>query len=260
MLIEIKQKEDFSFQGPVGICLGQVPHIPSKLFVGRVSELDEMADVLHPGNELLEQRRLVLGGIGGIGKTQLAVAYAKAHAKIYGSTLWLDAASEASLNDSFQSIASYIFNVPNPGALESKEIVRRIHQWLSNPKNTGWLLIFDNYDNPSQFQIDKYFPLASHGDIIVTTRRPGLVAGSQVSVKPLKDIDDSLMILETRSKRKNIRSGSLKPGIKYNWDLLTTILRPICRVSRRATCRSSYCIGHRWGISSSEFFHFQALP
>ncbi|KAJ5438022.1 uncharacterized protein N7458_009020 [Penicillium daleae] len=198
-----EQNEDFSFQRPVGTCLGQAPYFAPELFIGRSFELGQMADVLHPGYEPLEQRRLVLGGIGGIGKTQLAIAYAKSHCKIYDSVLWLNAASEASLNDSFQSIASHIFNAPNLG-LDGKEIVRRIHQWLSDPKNFGWLLIFDNYDNPSQFKIDRYYPPASHGTIIVTSRRSDLVAGSNVQIKPFKNIKEGLDILQTRSKRENI--------------------------------------------------------
>jgi hypothetical protein len=167
-----------------------------------------MADVLHLGHEHLKQRRLVLGGLGGIGKTQLAIAYAESHREFYDSVFWLDAASEAALKDSFQSIAGLVFDVQEPGVLEDKEIAIRMHQWLSDTKNIGWLLIFDNYDDPSQFKIDHYYPPASHGAIIVTTRRPDLVAGIDVQVKPLENIEESLAILQTRSKRENIQSGT----------------------------------------------------
>lgn len=206
----LKQKQDFSFRGPVGILRGQAPYIASELFVGRSYELDEIARFLHPDHKSQEQRRLILGGMGGIGKTQLAIAYAESGRGSYSSVFWLNAVSEAALKDSFRSIASLIFDVEEPEVLEDKEIVRRVHQWLCTPKNTGWLLIFDNYDDPAQFRIENYYPPASHGAVMVTTRRLELVAGTPLDIKPFQNIEDSLAILQTRSKRQNVQSGMLQ--------------------------------------------------
>lgn len=184
-------------------------YITSELFVGREYELNKIAKALHPNPKAQKQRRLILGGMGGIGKTQLAIAYAESGRGSYTSGFWLNAVSEALLKDSFRLIASIIFDIEDPGVLEDKEIVRRIHQWLSNPKNTGWLLIFDNYDDPDQFRIDNYFPPASHGAILVTSRRPDDVSGCTLDIKPFRNIEDSLAILQTRSNRENIQSGVL---------------------------------------------------
>ncbi|KAJ6118982.1 hypothetical protein N7471_013602 [Penicillium samsonianum] len=205
-IVTLRSKEDFSFRRPVGVYLGQAPYIASELFVGRGYELDEISRILHHDHKAQRQRRLVLGGMGGIGKTQLAIAYAQSGRESYSSVFWLNAVSEAALKDSFRSIASLIFDVQEPGVLEDKEIVRRVHQWLSTPNNTGWLLVFDNYDDPDQFRINDFYPPASHGAIVVTTRRPDLVAGSTLNIKPLQNIEDSLAILQTRSERENIQS------------------------------------------------------
>jgi hypothetical protein len=213
LIVTVKQKTDFSFRGPVGILRGQAPYIASELFVGRGYELDEIEKILHPDRKAQKQRRLVLGGMGGIGKTQLAIAYAESGRGSYTSVFWLNAVSEATLKDSFRSTASLIFDIEEPGVLEDKEIVRRVHQWLCTPKNTGWLLIFDNYDDPSQFQIDHYYPPASHGAIVVTSRRPDHVAGTSLYVKPFQHVEDSLAVLQTRSKRENIQSGMVHPNI-----------------------------------------------
>ncbi|KAJ5183227.1 TPR repeat protein [Penicillium capsulatum] len=204
--VTVKQRADFSFRGPIGFLLGQAPYIASELFVGRGYELDEIAKKLHPDHKAQKQRRLVLGGMGGIGKTQLAIAYAESGRGSYSSVFWLNAVSEAALKDSFRSTASHIFDGQEPAVLEDKEIIRRVHQWLSTPENTGWLLIFDNYDDPGQFQVDHYYPPASHGTILVTTRRPDLVAGSTFDIKSFQNIEDSLAILQTRSNRENVQS------------------------------------------------------
>ncbi|EAW19385.1 TPR repeat protein [Aspergillus fischeri NRRL 181] len=204
--VTLRYKEDFSFRGPVGINLGQAPYIASELFVGRGLELDEITKVLCPNHKAQRQQRLVLGGMGGIGKTQLAIAYAESVRGSYSSVFWLNAVSEAALKDSFRSIAGLIFDIEEPGLLEDKQVVRRVHQWLCTPENTGWLLIFDNYDDLDQFQIDCYYPPASHGAIVVTSRRPDHVAGTPLHIKPLQNVEDSLAILQTRSKRENVQS------------------------------------------------------
>jgi hypothetical protein len=147
----IKQKEDYSFRKPVGIHLSQVRHILSELFIGRISEIDKITKALHSNNTSQDQRRLVLGGMGGVGKIQLAIAYAKSGRGSYSSVFWLNAVSEATLKESFLLIASYIFDVEDPRALKDEELVRRVRQWLSDSTNTSWLLIFNNYEDPDQF-------------------------------------------------------------------------------------------------------------
>ncbi|KAK5238550.1 hypothetical protein LTR47_000293 [Exophiala xenobiotica] len=180
-----KPPTDFSFRkdvGKKGPCLGQAPYIEPSLFIGRMSEVDAIGDILKPGDTCGDHRRLVLGGVGGIGKTQLALAYARYHREFYQSVFWLNAASEAALKDSFRSIAEFIFETQEPGLLDDE----RIH---------------------ARFEIEKYYPPASHGSIIITTRLPDKVAGSILKLGPLQNrIDDGLEILQSRSRRQNVAS------------------------------------------------------
>lgn len=166
-----------------------------------------MREILRPDESTLEQRRLVLSGTGGMGKTQLAIAFAKRHRQEYDSVFWLNAASEATLKDSFRIAAEAIFNVQDAEGLPDEQILIQIRRWLSDKQNTRWLLIFDNHDDPSQYHIERYYPYVSHGAIIVTTRRPDLVAGSELRLQPLQRVEEGLEILETRSQRKNVESS-----------------------------------------------------
>ena len=199
-------EEDFSFHEPAGLCLSQAPYIASELFVGRSKELNQISEMLQP-RDIQEQQRLVLGGMGGIGKTQLAIAYAKSCHQTYDSVFWLNAESEATLRDSFLMIAKQIFRVQQPDKLQAEAAVIHTCQWLSDTRNTQWLLIFDNYDDPTIFKIEKYFPFASHGVVLITTRHPNLVAGKKIQIHPIQDVEDSLMILHSRSKRESTRTG-----------------------------------------------------
>ncbi|KAL3470235.1 hypothetical protein BJX99DRAFT_239841 [Aspergillus californicus] len=200
--------DDFSFRQPAGMCLSQAPYITSELFIGRHKELATIEEMLQPLYKSQEQQRLVLGGMGGIGKTQLAIAYAKSHRQLYDSVFWLNAESEATLKNSFLSIAKQIFRLQKPDKLNSEDAVAHTCQWLSDTRNARWLLIFDNYDDPVKSEIkQQYYPHASHGVIIFTTRQPNLVAGKKILVKPIQNTEDGLEILQSRSKREKTKTG-----------------------------------------------------
>lgn len=195
----------------MGICLGQAPYIDPTLFVGRDAEIEEMSATLGPRGPEQQQQRFVLGGMGGIGKTQLAIAYAKRCGAAFTSVFWLNAASEATIKASFRVLADLIYAVQDPAVLEGELSLVHTLRWLSDPKNKDWLLIFDNYDEPDQYSMDRYYPPASHGSIIVTTRRPDRVAGTRLRLQPLSKTEDGLKVLQTRSQRKDVELSMDQP-------------------------------------------------
>lgn len=102
------------------------------------------------------RRVVVLHGLGGMGKTQLAIAYAKRHKDNYSAVFWLNIKDENSLRQSFARIAKQIIRQhPSASHLNSAmqennldKIVDAVKAWLSLINNTRWLIIYDNYDNP----------------------------------------------------------------------------------------------------------------
>lgn len=141
-------------------------------FVGRAEKLKCIARILQPDQPTTEQRRLVLGGIGGIGKTQLAVAYARHHQRSHTSVFWLNATTEITLKATFRSLAQNIVQTRGLENLNDEQTVSRVHEWLCHGRNVGWLLILDNYDNPDHFRIDEYYPNTGHGFLMITSRLP----------------------------------------------------------------------------------------
>jgi hypothetical protein len=75
------KREDFS----VAFSLSIVPDVEH--FVARETELAEMHRALSGDGS---RRTVVLHGLGGIGKTQLSVAYAKRHKDSYSAIFWLN--------------------------------------------------------------------------------------------------------------------------------------------------------------------------
>lgn len=193
-----------------GLCLGSAPLIEANDFIGRTAELDQMAQKLQVDEIFTEQQRLVLGGIGGIGKTQLAIAYIRRHQASYSSVFWLNATTESSLKTDFRALSQQLLVYKGKEPFnDDDDGVQPVLRWLADLNHTGWLLIFDNYDNPDLFDITRYTPKAAHGSVIVTTRLGDLVNMPQVRVGPIGSLNESLQILQIRSQRQNITHGEL---------------------------------------------------
>jgi hypothetical protein len=194
------------------------------VFIGREAELQSMESILQlqsnsPGSI---RKVLILGGMGGIGKTQLAISYAKRHRHSYSSVLWLNANNEATLHNSVRALATRIFPPETISRLEDDQVWVYVSNWLSKPDNTQWLLIFDNYDEPDQYQIEKYYPSVCQGSMIITTRRPEQVNGEKIKIGTITLESDGLAILATRSKRSNVESGNQHLILLVKWCLLNT--------------------------------------
>lgn len=197
-------------------------------FVGREEELQEIHTTLSHANG---RQIVVIHGLGGMGKTQLAVAYAKRHEKAYSAIFWLNIRDEDSLKQSFSSLAQRISRVhPSTGQLgithESTldETSAAVKAWLALPQNSQWLVIFDNYDTPKvagyngpgAIDIRQFLPDANHGSILVTTRMR-VDMGHQIRLEKLTDVKECMRVLSERSRWEqavngtSVRSASIVP-------------------------------------------------
>ncbi|KAN0072347.1 HET domain containing protein [Elaphomyces granulatus] len=205
------KREDFS----VAFGLSDVPEVEH--FVAREDELAEMHGALC-GNG--SRRTVVLHGLGGIGKTQLTIAYAKQHKDNYSAVFWLNIKDEDSIKRSFSKAAKQILREhPSVSRLSSvdikenfNEVIDAVKAWLSLPNNTRWLMIYDNYDNPklprnmdpAAVDIRNYLPESYHGSVIIATRSSEVKIGHPIRIKKLEDMRDSVKILFTASRREGL--------------------------------------------------------
>lgn len=189
-------------------------------FVGRASHLALIESALLPFTGP-ERKVVVLHGLGGIGKSQLAIEFAKKHRSDYTAVLWLNAKTEDTLKRSFaanasrlpkRSLSQELLDGPqDEGALKS--ILLQMRMWLDLPGNDRWLLIFDNVDNPKipdnkrehAYDIRSYFPEAHQGSILVTTRWRTLRLGHLVEVAKLSEVDEGISLLDRMCR--GIREG-----------------------------------------------------
>ncbi|WP_371529842.1 tetratricopeptide repeat protein [Streptomyces sp. NBC_01283] len=147
----------------------------SRYFVGRRKELDQVERTLRPDKNSGHRRVCVIHGTGGVGKSQLATAYALDKLGEHSLTRWLNATSLERLRTDLIELANAI-GIDH----ESKTVVlSRLWSWLRD--HPGWLLIYDNVqldesgshsDGPVdlQPQLQPLLPPEGLGKVLITTQ------------------------------------------------------------------------------------------
>jgi NB-ARC domain len=193
----------------LGLRLGNAPQINEEDFVGREDELTKLQTWLAPRPK--RQNIVALCGLGGMGKTQLSVHFARQSADTYSSILWFSAKDESTLKAGMAALAAEATEEYSArDAHEEERMVQQARQWLSRPGNDRWLLVYDNYDDPrlpgidssTGFDVRQFFPQRAQGSILITTRSPRLSFAKQLRLQKLDNIKQSLTILATRSGRE----------------------------------------------------------
>ncbi|KAJ7615503.1 hypothetical protein FB45DRAFT_1008398 [Roridomyces roridus] len=180
----------------------QIEHITSQIFQGREEILDKMQQYF--SQEPKKRRIFVLHGLGGSGKTQVALKFLES---INGFTkrFFVNASSPEALKTSFMNIAiSQSFGkTPEAG-----------FQWLIS-ENKEWTLLFDNADDP-KLKLSPFFPQCTHGNIIITSRNPQLAAYGPASHSQVGDLDKenaALLLLARAVKEHTDENHTLAMGI-----------------------------------------------
>ena len=146
--------------------------------------MQKIQEALLPSDDQKKRRRLfVLSGLGGIGKTQLAVEFMRQYREQFSAILWLDGSTEDKLK---QSMAKFAIKLSSDkidtGRIshDTKDIdalIAHMLSWLSKANNDRWLIVFDNVNRDHRdsldslaYDIKRYFPTVDQGSILITTR------------------------------------------------------------------------------------------
>ena len=160
-------------------------------FTGRDDFLRRVAEELSERKPKRYNHRVALHGLGGVGKTQIALEYAYRHKNDYTFVFWISAADQTQLLSGFGEIATLTGCVRSDD--DPNQVAKAVLRWLEVTE--GWLLIIDNLDDITV--IDGYLPTTvGVGHTLITTRNTysaGIPAeGMEVMVM---DVEDSLSLL-----------------------------------------------------------------
>ncbi|KOS40823.1 hypothetical protein ACN38_g8323 [Penicillium nordicum] len=156
--------------------LSTVPFAQDQEFVSRDGLLRQIRE-----KSLIPGSRIALVGLGGVGKSQLAIEYSHQIRSQSPATwvFWVHGSNESRFEQSFQDIAD---QVKIPGRQNPQpNIFKLVENWLRDEKIGKWVCILDNVDDDQLLSIKspasasakpllEYIPRSQNGFVIITSR------------------------------------------------------------------------------------------
>ena len=165
---------------------------PRPVFLAGREELLADLDARLGGDDRAGPRVAVLCGLGGAGKTSVAVEYAHRHLAEVGVCWQFPAEDPAVLAAEFAVLAAEL------GAREvvdPRDPVASVHAVLAR-EQAGWLVVFDNV--PDRASVARFVPPAGPGRVLITTQNQHWPPGQAVDV-PVLDLEVAAGFLVDRT-------------------------------------------------------------
>jgi transcriptional regulator with XRE-family HTH domain len=189
-------------------------------FTGRDDVLLVLQKLLVSGTTASTQ---AISGLGGIGKTHLAIEYAYRFHEYYESVLWLQADSWETLASACTRLAKEL-GLPEQKGTDTKPniklaekwehpeqksrtpekkettdpVVATVQQWLR--KHHHWLLILDNVENHQEILL-KFVPTHHQGSVLITTRVQNVEPLAQTLALATMSEQEGVLFLLRRTKK-----------------------------------------------------------
>ncbi|KAI9706228.1 MAG: hypothetical protein M1812_008242, partial [Candelaria pacifica] len=202
-----------------------IPFLRNRRFIGRTKKLKELEEKLIVSNDC---QKLALVGLGGVGKTQVALelAYTVKERWPEYSIFWVPALSAESFEKAYDDIAIRCSIALNPKEEDPKESVRR---YLNSSSAGKWLLVVDNSDEEEVLfgtsgvlrGVIDYLPESESGLILFTTRHRGIavsLVGNQIVEIQEMDCKEAESFLTESLTRKELL---------YNPTVITDLLNEL---------------------------------
>ena len=178
--------------------ISNFPHLRNPNFTGRVDLLDRLHEALASGKRAAFTQTHAITGLGGVGKTQLALEYAYYHKDDYKIVWWVRSEEPATLAADYTGLALKL-DLPEKNDPNQEVITEAVRSWLD--KNESWLLVFDNAEDFDD--LEDYLPRVGLGHIIITSRKQ--TWGGVAEMLPVDKFspDESVEFLLRRTKQKD---------------------------------------------------------
>lgn len=158
----------------------EVPHNKSRNFVGRQDISQRLVDKLTSDEE---HHRIALYGLGGVGKTDIAIQAAYAIKESFSdiSVFWIQASSFENTHQSIMKIARAL-EIPGVEA-PNADVFELLKHTLEKRERGRWVMIIDHADDSQSLtlpqggkKLHKRIPDCLHGSVLLTTRNKKVAA------------------------------------------------------------------------------------
>lgn len=123
--------------------VNNLPELPSSIFVGRAEVMAELERALAGDSQTITQ---TLHGLGGVGKTTLALHYAHHHVGAYRLIWWIRSDTPELIEAGFAALTLRLLGGGVAAGLTTAQAAEWAVGWLQT--HPGWLLVFDNAEEP----------------------------------------------------------------------------------------------------------------
>ena len=148
-----------------------VPASLGSLFKGRENWFARIREEVRKSRGA-DSVRVVLHGIGGIGKTQLVSEYAMACAHEHSVVHLIRGDSKESFDAGLAELCG-VLELPQSDSVNPKEQIKAALRWLDNEENKGWMLLIDNIDDDTMIKEIVQEAKKLHRGVIMITSRWG---------------------------------------------------------------------------------------
>ena len=175
--------------------LWNVPYRRNPFFTGREEVLLQLHERFTTSRTVALAQTQAISGLGGIGKSQIAIEYAFRYREAYSFVAWVRAASREALITDFVSLAG-LLHLPEANEQDQNMVVAALKRWLVS--HQGWLLILDNADD-LELAVE-FLPSGGNGHILLTTRAQatGSIAPSIAVEKMEQDVGTRLLLCRAK--------------------------------------------------------------
>ena len=145
---------------------------------------------------------VALSGLGGVGKSQLALEYTYRYMKDNYVVAWVRAENPASTEADFVALATAL-GLAEANKADMRTVMSAVHAWLET--NDNWFLILDNVEGPETLQ--QILPRNLRGRVLITTRYQGW--GSKATSLPLTPfrVDEARDFVLDRTQESDVESA-----------------------------------------------------
>lgn len=166
-------------------------------------------------------------GLGGVGKTRLAVEYAWKYKDTYNALLFINAGSPETLKINIANLSAVtILNLSEHSSSDEDLKYAAVINWLNQYEN--WLIILDNVDTePAAMKVEELFAQLQHGHVLITSRLESWSSEVKaIRLDELLEEDAITFLLETTDgyRQKTSNDYELAKAIAKDVDYLALAL------------------------------------
>lgn len=193
MTVDSKEARKTTPRSPA-IFGGVPPQNPN--FTGREDLLTQLDERLEPGATAAVLPE-ALHGLGGVGKSALAIEYAYRYRSKFDMIWWIPAERTVQIVNSLVELGERLeLGVGTAANVAVQPVLDALKGGGNRKIPPNWLLIFDNADNPEK--VSEYLPTGGPGRILVTSRNSQWLSIARPLEVKVFEREESVQLLKRR--------------------------------------------------------------